>query len=254
MNTTSTIATNAFDSYDSSGCALQQQTQAQYQQQHYPSLLNQNQLYEASAHSESIREKHHQTPASSMPILPHTRGQYYSHYLDMPMQNRTQNIKTKYESPSFVASAADFTKMPTNNKYANDSSLENDGYLKLIEEKSSNPSIPAEDEYSDQNEGNENVEKYDGVHENKRLVLIAKVYLYMLKTIAVERRRRNNINDNIRSLGLLLPEDMCQGKLNKGTILQGSVMYIHMLNDQLSKYKERLEHLKYEVAALNLHC
>lgn len=69
--------------------------------------------------------------------------------------------------------------------------------------------------------------------------------------IIVERRRRNNINDNIRNLGALLPENMCQGKLNKGTILRGSVMYIHMLNDQLSKYKERLEHLNYEAAALN---
>lgn len=75
--------------------------------------------------------------------------------------------------------------------------------------------------------------------------------LSILSDIAVERRRRNNINDNIRSLGMLLPENMCQGKLNKGTILQGSVMYIHMLNDQLSKYKARLEHLKYEAAALN---
>ncbi|KAL9560011.1 hypothetical protein PS6_000496 [Mucor atramentarius] len=167
MNTTSTIAANAFDSYDSSGCALQQQTQVQYQQQHYPSLLNQNQLYEANAHSESMREKHHQTPASSMPIPPHIRGQHYSHYLDTSMKNRTQNIKTKHESPLFVGSAADFSKMPTNNTYANDSPLENDGYLNLIEEKSSNPSIPAEDESSDQNEGNKNVEQYDDAHENK---------------------------------------------------------------------------------------
>lgn len=68
----------------------------------------------------------------------------------------------------FVGSAADFSKMPTNNTYANDSPLENDGYLNLIEEKSSNPSIPAEDESSDQNEGNKNVEQYDDAHENKR--------------------------------------------------------------------------------------
>ncbi|KAI8890820.1 hypothetical protein K501DRAFT_328372 [Backusella circina FSU 941] len=67
---------------------------------------------------------------------------------------------------------------------------------------------------------------------------------------AVERRRRNNINDNIKSLGQLLPENICQGKLNKGTILKGSVIYIHMLNDQLLKYKQRLESLQYEANRL----
>ncbi|KAI7905741.1 Myc-type, basic helix-loop-helix domain-containing protein [Cokeromyces recurvatus] len=67
----------------------------------------------------------------------------------------------------------------------------------------------------------------------------------------VERRRRNNINDNIKCLGQLLPENLCQGKLNKGTILKGSVIYIHMLNDQLSEYKARLERLEYEAAILS---
>jgi hypothetical protein len=41
-------------------------------------------------------------------------------------------------------------------------------------------------------------------------------------------------------------------KLNKGTILKGSVLYIQMLNDQLSHYKERLEHLQYEAANLSI--
>jgi hypothetical protein len=66
----------------------------------------------------------------------------------------------------------------------------------------------------------------------------------------VERRRRNNINDNIRLLGELLPENICQGKQNKGSILKGSVLYIRMLNDQLLRYKERVERLEYETVAL----
>ncbi|KAI8990280.1 Myc-type, basic helix-loop-helix domain-containing protein [Pilobolus umbonatus] len=70
----------------------------------------------------------------------------------------------------------------------------------------------------------------------------------------VERKRRNNINDNIKSLGQLLPETLCQGKLNKGTILQSSVTYIHMLNDQLMQYKKQLEFLQYEAAKLSSEC
>lgn len=46
----------------------------------------------------------------------------------------------------------------------------------------------------------------------------------------VERRRRYNINDRIKELGLMLPkctaEDM---KLNKGTILKASCDYIRQL-------------------------
>jgi hypothetical protein len=52
-------------------------------------------------------------------------------------------------------------------------------------------------------------------------------------------------------LGQLLPENMREGKLNKGSILKGSVAYIHMLNEQLSQYKERLEMLEYEAASLS---
>ncbi|KAI8987978.1 hypothetical protein BDF20DRAFT_853130 [Mycotypha africana] len=68
---------------------------------------------------------------------------------------------------------------------------------------------------------------------------------------AIERRRRNNINDNIKYLGELLPENLCQGKISKGTILKGSVTYIHMLNSQLAQCKARLQQLEYEVAAFN---
>ncbi|GAA5811462.1 hypothetical protein MFLAVUS_004899 [Mucor flavus] len=54
-----------------------------------------------------------------------------------------------------------------------------------------------------------------------------------------------------KSLGQLLPDNMREGKLNKGSILKGSVVYIHMLNEQLSKYKERLESLQYEAANIS---
>lgn len=79
-----------------------------------------------------------------------------------------------------------------------------------------------------------------------RLYLFIKPLFYL-----VERRRRNNINDNIKSLGQLLPDNMREGKLNKGSILKGSVVYIHMLNEQLSQYKEKLERLQYEAANIS---
>lgn len=86
-----------------------------------------------------------------------------------------------------------------------------------------------------------NAHSIDGLH-------MSYPYIFVL---LVERRRRNNINDNIKSLGQLLPENICEGKLNKGSILKGSVVYIHMLNEQLSKYKERLEILQYEAANIS---
>lgn len=53
-------------------------------------------------------------------------------------------------------------------------------------------------------------------------------------------------------MGQLLPENMRDKKLNKGTILKGSVHYIHHLNRQLSQYKTRLEQLEYEAANLSI--
>ncbi|KAI8390900.1 uncharacterized protein BYT42DRAFT_554719 [Radiomyces spectabilis] len=70
---------------------------------------------------------------------------------------------------------------------------------------------------------------------------------------AVERRRRNTINENIQHLGRLLPEHMlAHGKISKGTILKGSVAYIHSLHNQLSDCKARLASLQQEIGYLNL--
>ncbi|GAN01066.1 hypothetical protein MAM1_0004d00497 [Mucor ambiguus] len=253
MNTASTVVTNAFDLYSSR--TMQQQAQTHHQQQQYPSLSQEQLLCDANPPSGAAWKRQHQgsynTVSSNdcVPISQPIRDKHYSFYSNESVQNGTRNIKTGDAPPLFVGSAAEFSKMTTNNKYEN----EGDGYLNLIKEKSSNPTIYAEDQYPNQL----NKDTYqDDTHEEERLTcptenVVERKRYRRESHNAVERRRRNNINDNIRSLGMLLPENMCQGKLNKGTILQGSVMYIHMLNGQLSKYKERLEHLKYEAAALN---
>lgn len=89
------------------------------------------------------------------------------------------------------------------------------------------------------------------VTNNKEGVIVEKRRYRRESHNAVERRRRNNINDNIKNLGQLLPDNMREGKLNKGSILKGSVVYIHMLNEQLSHYKEKLERLQYEAANIS---
>lgn len=60
---------------------------------------------------------------------------------------------------------------------------------------------------------------------------------------AVERRRRFNINDKIKELGTLLPRNMegsssdisgKDGRVNKGTILKGTVDYVKELKQEVS--------------------
>ncbi|KAI7873971.1 HLH-domain-containing protein [Lichtheimia hyalospora FSU 10163] len=66
---------------------------------------------------------------------------------------------------------------------------------------------------------------------------------------AVERRRRDNINDRIHELGQMLPEAMTTeeggiGRLNKGTILRKSVEQIKLLQTDLQNYQQRVIELE----------
>lgn len=60
---------------------------------------------------------------------------------------------------------------------------------------------------------------------------------------AVERRRRDNINERINDLATLLP-DRDATKLNKGTILRKSVDHIRILHERLSEYQQRIQELE----------
>ncbi|KAJ1728541.1 hypothetical protein LPJ72_005418 [Coemansia sp. Benny D160-2] len=63
---------------------------------------------------------------------------------------------------------------------------------------------------------------------------------------AVERRRRDNINDRIQELFTLLPETMIDqnAKPNKGMILKKSVEYIRQLQHMLQNQNSRLHELE----------
>ncbi|KAL1921706.1 uncharacterized protein VTP21DRAFT_10348 [Calcarisporiella thermophila] len=63
---------------------------------------------------------------------------------------------------------------------------------------------------------------------------------------AVERRRRDNINEKIQELSSLLPETMIDGsqKPNKGLILRRSVDYIRILQHQLNQQAVRNQELE----------
>lgn len=64
----------------------------------------------------------------------------------------------------------------------------------------------------------------------------------------IERRRRFNINDRIKELGMLLPSTESEARQNKGTILKASVEYIHKLQRDVQRLKlqesthKQLEH------------
>ncbi|KAI9469727.1 MAG: Myc-type, basic helix-loop-helix domain-containing protein [Benjaminiella poitrasii] len=60
---------------------------------------------------------------------------------------------------------------------------------------------------------------------------------------AVERRRRDNINERINELLSLLPNNQ-DAKLSKGTILRHSVNHIHFLHDKLRVQQQRIHELE----------
>lgn len=63
---------------------------------------------------------------------------------------------------------------------------------------------------------------------------------------AVERRRRDNINDRIQELLTLLPESSLDpvNKPHKGFILRKSVDYIRNLQQDLSRFQQRVQELE----------
>ncbi|KAG2186424.1 hypothetical protein INT43_002862 [Umbelopsis isabellina] len=62
----------------------------------------------------------------------------------------------------------------------------------------------------------------------------------------VERRRRDNINERIQELGLLLPDAILDGanKPNKGQILRKSVEQIKMLQGEVNMYQSKVQELE----------
>jgi hypothetical protein len=62
----------------------------------------------------------------------------------------------------------------------------------------------------------------------------------------VERRRRDNINERIQELGLLLPDATLDGanKPNKGQILRKSVEQIKLLQNEVNAYQSKVQELE----------
>ncbi|CAO3693133.1 unnamed protein product [Umbelopsis ramanniana] len=90
-------------------------------------------------------------------------------------------------------------------------------------------------------------EMYDG--ENQRVqmqVIFDKKRRRRESHNAVERRRRDNINDRIQELLTLLPESSLDpvNKPHKGFILRKSVDYIRNLQQDLSRFQQRVQELE----------
>ncbi|KAI7905801.1 Myc-type, basic helix-loop-helix domain-containing protein [Cokeromyces recurvatus] len=67
---------------------------------------------------------------------------------------------------------------------------------------------------------------------------------------AIERRRRDDINERINDLLFLLPNNNQDLKLSKGTILKKSVDHIHSLHDNLRLQQQRIKELE---ALIEMH-
>jgi len=151
---------------------MQRQAQTHYQQQQHP-FLNQEQLYGSNRQSGAMWERQHQgsynisSSNDCTPMSQYMRDKYHSLSTSTSAQNYTRNINTEDEPPLSVGSAAEFSKMTANNKYGNNSSLEDNGYLNLMNEKSSNTTIYAEDECQDQHERNKDTDQ-DDTHGEER--------------------------------------------------------------------------------------
>lgn len=72
-----------------------------------------------------------------------------------------------------------------------------------------------------------------------------KIKFQKISFVAVERRRRFNINDRIKELGTLLPKNndpyyevVRDVRPNKGTILKSSVDYIKCLKHEVNRLKQ----------------
>lgn len=65
---------------------------------------------------------------------------------------------------------------------------------------------------------------------------------------AVEKRRRENINDRINELASLLPDSREAVKSSKGTILRKSADSIRQLHDKLRQHQEKIRELENTLA------
>ncbi|CAO3659448.1 unnamed protein product [Rhizopus stolonifer] len=61
---------------------------------------------------------------------------------------------------------------------------------------------------------------------------------------AVERKRRDNINDRIQELGTLLPKTAENNKISKGTILRKSIEQIRQLQSDAHIYRQKIQELE----------
>ena len=183
MDTTITTAyNNSLNLYNNNNRCIQQPTQAPYQQQYL--VLNQGQFYGSSSHlnhqSESMWEKQHQhqqqqqqQQQKSSYIVPNEEYQdkpqhFHSNYNPYYPTNITRNIKTEYESPLFMGSAEEHSKVTTNNKYRNSASHKNKSSLSLIKEDFNKPSIVADvEDFYDEDNGEEEENQGDN-HAKKR--------------------------------------------------------------------------------------
>ncbi|CEP08415.1 hypothetical protein [Parasitella parasitica] len=163
---------NSLNLYTNSNRIMQQEAQAQYQ--HYP-MLNQAQFYNASSHSNHLsdmmwdKQPLHPKPAhlgandelASMPQ--HFRSHYYPYFPATTIENTTRNIKIEDEPPLFVSSAAEHSKITTNNEYLSDSPNKQQD---LVENNASNQSVAVDDETYFEEEENDDDE--DNNHARKR--------------------------------------------------------------------------------------
>ncbi|KAG2200907.1 hypothetical protein INT47_003142, partial [Mucor saturninus] len=171
------------------------------------------------------------------------------------------------ESPSDYSSSTDFLSHPQPSSFLMDfhqqpfSAPAHMGYSNpLLSSSSSHINMAA---YHQPPEPR-SLEEYESIQINHQLISEKKRRRRESHN-AVERRRRENINDRIQELGTMLPEIMLEelassvninggnnNKPNKGAILRKSVDHIRILQQEVTNHKLRIYELERQLASFSL--
>ncbi|KAI8979916.1 Myc-type, basic helix-loop-helix domain-containing protein [Pilobolus umbonatus] len=111
-----------------------------------------------------------------------------------------------------------------------------------------NSSTPSSDSFGGRHTSDPNVSPQEGLDDEFQQRHMQQLFDKKRKRReshnAVERRRRDHINERIVELSTLLPERDAS-KNNKGTILSKSVDHIRALHEKVNQYQQRVQELEH---------
>ncbi|KAI8085852.1 Myc-type, basic helix-loop-helix domain-containing protein [Gilbertella persicaria] len=192
-----------------------------HQNQYEISLNNDKATFPSPITTSPLDSPPNKLPSNHYMTLPPTSPRPYSNRISQQydMSNYMPNQQASYSQP--ISTKDNPIKLPSSPRYYENNNNDENSLV--------SPSSPPnlEDEIAQRN--------MQHIFEKKRR--------RRESHNAVERRRRDNINDRINELATLLP-DRDAVKSNKGTILRKSVDHIRLLHDKLRQHQQRIQELE----------